>query len=346
MVRMLVSGVRSSCEASATRFRCAATDRSSDASISFTVAASRLSSSSPVTSILRERSAVRVISSAVTVSRRTGCSAERATRSPRSAAPDPGDPDHDEDRAETAQGLVHLGERSRHEHRIPRREPLDVGTDRHPGARASGSPRHDGRRRLRGRCRRRGRSRAARRGRRSPPGRSAPACRSSRAALREAGSRSPPACRAARPPGPSPGARCRPGRRGRHARSGTSRRRRPAMATATATAATSVRRARKLIRPRVARSRRREPCAGAATRHPLRACGRGTRRRPRASSTSARSRSPTPGRRSARGGTWRGLRRNSSRRRNSVRVSSTSRSQRRTSRVAGSSDRSAKRRTP
>ena len=78
---------RSSCEASATRLRWAATDRSSDASISFTVAASRLSSSSPVTSILRERSAVRVISSAVTVSRRTGCSADRATRSPRSAAP-------------------------------------------------------------------------------------------------------------------------------------------------------------------------------------------------------------------------------------------------------------------
>ena len=86
-MRMLVNGVRSSCDASATRLRWAAIDRSSEASISFTVAASRLSSSSPVTSILRVRSAVCVISSAVVVSRRTGRSADRATRSPRSAAP-------------------------------------------------------------------------------------------------------------------------------------------------------------------------------------------------------------------------------------------------------------------
>ena len=85
-VRMLVSGVRSSCDASATRLRWAPTKRSSErASVDARGEAVELVA--PVTSIRRERSAVRATSSAASVSRRTGASAERATGSPSDAAP-------------------------------------------------------------------------------------------------------------------------------------------------------------------------------------------------------------------------------------------------------------------
>ena len=58
-VRTLVSGVRSSWDASATSCRCARVDSSSAASIVLKLAASRLSSSSPLTSI-RSREVLRL----------------------------------------------------------------------------------------------------------------------------------------------------------------------------------------------------------------------------------------------------------------------------------------------
>ena len=113
-VRMLVSGVRSSCDASATRFRCAATERSSEASIALTVEASRLSSSSPVTSIRRERSA-----RPRDVLGRLRQPPHGPERGPRDEQPeqrgagDADERDRDQDRAEPPERLVHLVERPR-----------------------------------------------------------------------------------------------------------------------------------------------------------------------------------------------------------------------------------------
>ena len=85
-VRTLVSGVRSSCDASATSWRCARVDSSRAPSIALKLAASRLSSSFPSTSMRSERSWVSLTRSTVSVSWRTGVSAARATTSPRPAA--------------------------------------------------------------------------------------------------------------------------------------------------------------------------------------------------------------------------------------------------------------------
>jgi hypothetical protein len=85
-VRKLVSGVRSSCPASAARRRCARCDSSSASSIALKLPASRPTSSLPVVSIRRDRSRVSATSSTAEVSRRTGRSAARATMKPRTAA--------------------------------------------------------------------------------------------------------------------------------------------------------------------------------------------------------------------------------------------------------------------
>ena len=85
-VRRLVSGVRSSCEASETSCRCERAESSSAPSIVLNVAASRESSSLPCASIRCERSPVSETSSAARVSRCTGASTARATRSPSPAA--------------------------------------------------------------------------------------------------------------------------------------------------------------------------------------------------------------------------------------------------------------------
>ena len=85
-VRRLVSGVRSSCEASATSWRCARLDSSSAASIVLKLAASRVSSSWPLVSIRSERSPVSVTRSVASVRRRTGASAAFETARPRAAA--------------------------------------------------------------------------------------------------------------------------------------------------------------------------------------------------------------------------------------------------------------------
>ena len=65
LVRTLVRGVRSSCDASATSWRWARVDSSSAASIELKLAASRLSSSLPVTSMRSERSCVSLTRSTV-----------------------------------------------------------------------------------------------------------------------------------------------------------------------------------------------------------------------------------------------------------------------------------------
>ena len=85
-VRRLVSGVLSSCDASATSCRCARVDFSSAPSIALKLAARRPSSSRPPESMRCERSPVSVTFSAVAVRRRTGASAARETASPSAAA--------------------------------------------------------------------------------------------------------------------------------------------------------------------------------------------------------------------------------------------------------------------
>ena len=72
LVIRLVSGVRSSCEASATSRRCAPTDSSSAAVIAANACPSRLISSWPGVSIGALRSPVALIRSTVSVSRPTG----------------------------------------------------------------------------------------------------------------------------------------------------------------------------------------------------------------------------------------------------------------------------------
>ena len=86
LVRSVASGVRSSCEASATSRRWAASERSSASIISLKLAASRPSSSSPRTSIRRVRSWVRATSSAASETSPAGASAARATTGPSAAA--------------------------------------------------------------------------------------------------------------------------------------------------------------------------------------------------------------------------------------------------------------------
>ena len=121
LVRTLVSGVRSSCEASATSWRCARVDSSSAASIVLKLAASRLSSSSPLTSIRCERSCVSVTCSAVSVSVVTGASAARATTRPRPAAiDDAAGSDQEQEEPDLLERLVRLGERPCDLHRCPR----------------------------------------------------------------------------------------------------------------------------------------------------------------------------------------------------------------------------------
>ena len=81
-VRRLVSGVRSSCDASATSWLRARVDSSRAPSIVLKLLARRLSSSRPSTSIRSERSPVSVTVSVASVSRRTGASAARETIRP------------------------------------------------------------------------------------------------------------------------------------------------------------------------------------------------------------------------------------------------------------------------
>ena len=81
-VRRLVSGVRSSCDASATSWRCERSASASASSIVLKLAPRRLSSSVPSARIRRLRSRVRATCSAASVSCFTGVSAARATSRP------------------------------------------------------------------------------------------------------------------------------------------------------------------------------------------------------------------------------------------------------------------------
>ena len=84
--RRLAIGVRSSWLASATRWRCASTERSSASSVALKLRASRASSSSPVAAIRSTGSGLPAISSVRRVKRWIGASAARATSAPRPAA--------------------------------------------------------------------------------------------------------------------------------------------------------------------------------------------------------------------------------------------------------------------
>ena len=86
LVRRLVSGVRSSWEASATSWRCSLRDTSSAPSMALKLVPSRSNSRPPLGSTRRERSPVARTSSASSVSRWTGRRAVRPTRRPRNAA--------------------------------------------------------------------------------------------------------------------------------------------------------------------------------------------------------------------------------------------------------------------
>ena len=113
-VRRLVKGVRSSCEASATKRRWLRAESSSAASIVLKLPARRPSSSVPSSAMRRERSRVAVTSSVASVSRRTG--RERGARddeAERRREPDAAERDEDQDRAQPVEGGVHLGERPR-----------------------------------------------------------------------------------------------------------------------------------------------------------------------------------------------------------------------------------------
>ena len=129
-VRRLVSGVRSSCDASETSCRCARAESSSAPSIVLNVAASRESSSVPDASIRRERSRVSDTSSAVLVSRWTGASTAFATTQPeRGRERDPDGGDQEQEHSDPVERGVDLLERPRDLEREPRvvdRERVDA----------------------------------------------------------------------------------------------------------------------------------------------------------------------------------------------------------------------------
>ena len=112
LVRSVASGVRSSCEASATRRRWADSERSSAASISLKLAARRPSSSSPRTSIRWVRSWVRATSSAASETSPAGASAVRATTGPEGSGERDSPRAHGgEDDDQRVEGVVRLLER-------------------------------------------------------------------------------------------------------------------------------------------------------------------------------------------------------------------------------------------
>ena len=118
-VLRLVSGVRSSCEASATSCRCARLESSSAASIVLKLVASRPSSSSPVEvdSIRCERSRVSVTASVVCGQpphRRERCA--RDEQAERGRNRDPADRDQDQEERDPVQRAVHLRQRPRDLH--------------------------------------------------------------------------------------------------------------------------------------------------------------------------------------------------------------------------------------
>ena len=86
LVRRLVTGVRSSCDASATSRRCAATEPSSVSSMVLKRAAIRPTSSLPRASTRRARSSVAVMCSAASVRSVTGWMTGRENSRPSAAA--------------------------------------------------------------------------------------------------------------------------------------------------------------------------------------------------------------------------------------------------------------------
>ncbi len=120
LVRALVSGVRSSCEASATRRRWERAESSSASSIVLNAEASRESSSLPVASIRRDRSRVVLTSSATPVSRRTGAiDRPRHEQAEQGGEADTRRRDHEQPAADASQCTVDLVQRPRDLQGVP-----------------------------------------------------------------------------------------------------------------------------------------------------------------------------------------------------------------------------------
>ena len=112
LARIEVSGVRSSCEASATSWRWASREASSAPSIALKAAARRPGSSSATGSMRWCRSPVAVTCSAVAVRRPSGRVAARETPTPRPAAtPTPPRVTREQDPAQPPERVVDLGQR-------------------------------------------------------------------------------------------------------------------------------------------------------------------------------------------------------------------------------------------
>ena len=118
-VRRLVTGVRSSCEASATSWRCACTDassafieRSSASSIALKLLARRPSSSSPTDLMRPLRSCVSATCSVAWLRRLSGSTAAPATSSPEQRRQrDSAEVQQREDQAQAAEQAVDFGQR-------------------------------------------------------------------------------------------------------------------------------------------------------------------------------------------------------------------------------------------
>ncbi len=103
----LVSGVRSSWEASATNRRCVSSDSSSEASIVLKEAPRRASSSRPPSGTRSLGSPVSAIRSAAAVRRRTGASVAPETRAPAAAAiSNPAERDEEQDEPQAVEVVV------------------------------------------------------------------------------------------------------------------------------------------------------------------------------------------------------------------------------------------------
>ena len=127
LARIVAIGVRSSCEASATRLRCDCTERSSASSVRVERLGQPGQLVAAVTSSrsCSSRSGLAAIDSVWRVKRAIGASAVRATSSPSSAASAiPRRGDEDQQQQLLGEGVVDVGERQRHQSAPRARRPV------------------------------------------------------------------------------------------------------------------------------------------------------------------------------------------------------------------------------
>ena len=136
LARRLAIGVRSSWLASATRWRCASTERSSASRVALKLRASRASSSSPVAAI--RSTGIGVAGDLLGPAGEARDRGERRAGDERAEAGgerDPGRGDDREDDEDVAQRVVDLGQRPRDLHRAPRPRRARAVKHAHVGAR-------------------------------------------------------------------------------------------------------------------------------------------------------------------------------------------------------------------